>query len=414
MKKIKIVLLIIFFSASAVYSGIIKFGMMGLAEDTVEKLGPSAIEDLDFKGFTHGPVDFEVLFDTSVTGKSIYAPPITPYFNYSNTSHAEGPRKWYIYGTTNVVMKVYTPCKTVLKQDGINFQHGQETEYYNGEKIWVNVQVWLQASEDIEVFFMHLSLRDKIKSEVENASQGYKVYEAGTHIGYIYYPTWNSLDFGVEDRTKDSGMSPDPYYWWNIRANPYDYFNSYLKNKILELYQPMYDKMKTDGETPYSDLTDSRSNINVNKKIWGVWFRDDLSNPLEEYDTDWSIINTVKKEYLHEETYHKTLDDYPEMDGLYAENTSGEIEEPHLYPIDDSTLGICKFFIEIEDSKGKGAKIVKNYNDSEYRYLRYKVEVNDPDTIYDDKLIIKGFKTKSDAEDCDLSSDVITFRRTPQ
>ena len=62
-------------------------------------------EIADFVEFTHEPVDFSVVFDTvtcgASTGNDPMKTPITRFFEYWNTSHPEGPRKWYIHPTDN-------------------------------------------------------------------------------------------------------------------------------------------------------------------------------------------------------------------------------------------------------------------------------------------------------------------------
>ncbi len=81
-----------------------------------------------------------------------------------------------------------------------------------------------------------------MKSELQYKN-GYAIFEAGTHIGYVYSPQRRvyTLDFGVEDLDKDSGQIQDSEHWLNTRVNPLDCFIDDLRESILEAYQSVYD-----------------------------------------------------------------------------------------------------------------------------------------------------------------------------
>ena len=182
----------------------------------------------EYVGFTHAPVDFT---QTLVEEPSCGGAMLMPFFNYLNTNHAEGPRKWYIRACPGDIVKVYLPTKALLRERGIRVSGDHTT--YNGDDVITDVKTYFEASTDITPFFMHLTLLADIKNRIEQSESGYEVFEAGTHIGYIYSPIqskWSgSLDFGVQDKSVDTGLTQDDDYWWNIRANPLDYFTKEVR-----------------------------------------------------------------------------------------------------------------------------------------------------------------------------------------
>ena len=374
---------------------------------TPKAASESEIESLEFDGFTHSPIDFNTLF----SGQSYLSgvPQVIPFVNYSNTNHAEGPKKWYIYGPRDPLMKVYLPAKGVLKKSGIRkFSENQGLEsFMNGEKVLVDIQVWIDVSPDVEVFYMHLTLRDEIKRQVDESPDGYVVYEAGTHIGYIYND-YSSLDFGVEDKTHDSGQTEMPSYWWNRRANPLDYFTDGLRQSILDAYQPVLDGLKINGTTPYSNLEDSRSNMNVPDTIWGIWFKDDLSDAFSER-VDWAVINFAKKEFLHQDTYWKVLQENPTFSGLFTESVTNQTQGTYLY--DGEPMGVSRLFILSGDEKAGVARIDDEW-DAGMTFLKYEVSLN-TESKFDDQLVIESFSTYEQAENGYFSVKSVTFRRTP-
>ena len=180
-------------------------------------LGPITRQDLaatlNFSGFTHMPVDFHAVLGATSTCAN--GPRLEPFFNYYNTSHAEGPRKWYIWACPGDIVKVYLPAKGILFDWGIQAvgADGGIEGQFNGERVLINVNAQFDVSSEITVFYMHLTLRDEIIAMAQASVDRVVVLDAGTHIGYMYWPPpspYYSLDFGVLDQNFDSGMTPFP------------------------------------------------------------------------------------------------------------------------------------------------------------------------------------------------------------
>ena len=363
------------------------------------------VESLEYNGFTHLPVDFDTVFNVDPHTRTSR---LMPFVNYYNTSHAEGPKKWYIYAPSDPLVKVYLPADAILREDGIRFDQGVQEESLNSEKVFVDMQAWFDVSPDIQVFYMHLSLRDAVKRKVDESPNGYAVFEAGTHIGYIHHHPWYSLDFGVEDKTHDSGQTDQPSCWWNRRANPLDYFNDELRQSILDGYRSVLDSQLLEGTTPYSDLEDSRSNINIPDTIWGVWYKDDLSDPFSDL-CDWSAINFTNREFLHQETYWKVLQENPTLSGLFTEEIKHRVQGTYLY--NGEPMGKNRFFMLSGDEKAGIARINKEWSDA-MTFLKYKVSLN-TESKFDDKLVVESFSSQVEAENKDFSAKAVTFRRVP-
>lgn len=230
--------------------------------------------------FTHLPVDVTKLKDWS------------PFYNYDNTSHAEGPRKWYLYGPDE-------PLKVVLPVDAklLRVDRGKAVEV-NGEACRLDVNATFRVDENVTIFFMHLCFREAIDPGD---------LPAGTHIGYVHFPPWNSLDVGVEDARHGK-------HWLARRANPLDYFTAALQRQILDAYAPHLARAKERGDVPYSDLTDSRRDVDRPGELWGVWYRADLKDPFENHWVNWAIVNFMPAGALHKETWRVA------GDGIFAEN----------------------------------------------------------------------------------------------
>ena len=280
----------------------------------------------------------------------------------------------------------------------------------NGEKVIIDVGANFDVSPDIYVFYEHLALRDEIRAAVQDSPKGYAVFDAGTHIGYIYWPPsfyYAALDFGVSDRNIDSGLIT-----YSFNANPLDYFTDELRESILEAYQPYYDSLVEEGTTPYSDIEDSRMGINHQDTIWGVWFKDDLGNAWDYRGTYWWAVNLVKKEDLHQETYWKTLQEFPTMSGLFGEGAGKEVVGKALYegqPIGRSS----QFFILSGNGIAGVARIGEDWGDSPRTvYLKYQVQPN-TDSRFDEKLIMESFPTQELAEASSFSDKAVAFRREP-
>ena len=368
---------------------------------------------MDFKGFTNQPVDFDaVLGAASACWKG---PRLTPFFHYYNTSHAEGPRKWYIYACPGDEVKVYLPAKGVLYDRGIRATASEQGKdgHFNGEKVLLNIQAWFDVSPEITVFYMHLTLRDEIKAMVQDSPNGYVIFDAGTHIGYMYdWPSpnpYHSLDFGVEDRGIDTGLTQNPKHFLNTRTNPLDYFTDDVRESILEAYQATYDTLVKGGVTPYSDLEDSRANFNEQNKIWGLWIKDDL--PTMWDGSAWSIVSLVKKADLHQATYWKSLEDFPTMSGLFVEQSRAPVVGKPLY--EGQPLRRSKFHIlSGNDSVGVARIAEERGNDPRVIYLKYEVQPNTAGK-FDEMLMMESFQTLEAAEASDFSDNAVSFRRKP-
>ena len=164
---------------------------------------PSPVSTLDFKGFTHMPVDFHAVLGATSTCTNL--PRITPFFDYSNTNHAEGPKKWYITACPGDVVKVYLPAKGILHQWAIRAFGGEEgiEGHFNGEKVLINVQVLFDVSPEITVFYMHLTLRDperRCRILRMRTSYSMRVLTLATYIRHqpVLFTHWTS---GCRTRT---------------------------------------------------------------------------------------------------------------------------------------------------------------------------------------------------------------------
>ena len=134
------------------------------------------------------PVDFHAVLCATSTCTDL--PRITPFFNYDNTNHAEGPRNWYITACPGDIVQVYLPAKGILHEWAIRDSGSEEDMegHLNGEQMLINLQVRFEVSPAITVFYMHLTLREEIRAMVQESPNGYVIFDAGTHIGYIYRP----------------------------------------------------------------------------------------------------------------------------------------------------------------------------------------------------------------------------------
>ncbi len=170
------------------------------------------VSTLEFSGFTQMPVDFNAVLDGANTCRGQR---LTPFFQY--LYKIEGPKKWYIYACPGDVVEVYLPAKGILDTRALRLDASGEGRegFVNGEKVIIDVGVSFDVSPDIYVFYAHLALRDEIRAAVQDSPKGYAVFDAGTHIGYIYWPppsSYYSLDFGVSDRNIDRGLRWTPKF----------------------------------------------------------------------------------------------------------------------------------------------------------------------------------------------------------
>ncbi len=181
----------------------------------------------------------------------------------------------------------------------------------------------------------------------------------------------------------------------------------------MEAYQPYYDSLVEEGTTPYSDIEDSRGSINHQDTIWGVWFKDDLGNAWDYRDTYWWAVNLVKKEDLHQETYWKTLQEFPTMSGLFVEAADKEVVGKPLY--EGQPNGRSKFFILSGSDTAGVARIEEGLgirSTPTTVYLKYQVQPN-TDSRFDEELIMESFPTFEAAESSNFSGKAVAFRREP-
>jgi hypothetical protein len=361
-----------------------------------------------FAEFTHLPVDLASLLSAQ---RFPGTPAIQPFVSYDNTAHAEGPRKWYIYGSQREPLRVFLPVRASLQAGDLRDSEESQALTLIGEKVRPNMNATFEVNSDVRFFFMHLALREAIAQSVERAGRRAVTFEAGTHVGYIHNPPWNSLDFGVEDRRKNSGMAADSNLWWNIRANPLDYFTPALRSRILEAYRPTLEHFRAEGTIPFSDLADSRANINVPGTIWGVWFKDDLEDPFRDHDVNGSILNLVPTRMLHRDTYWRALQEDPQHAGLFTENAQGKSKGRQLYS--GSPLGRSRFYLLSGDGRRGTGKIVQRQDRSRVVFLKFEVLPNDPENVHDDQLVMESFPAAEDAASSGFSRNAVKFRRSP-
>ena len=358
------------------------------------------------------PVDFHAVLSAASTCTD--HPRLEPFFNYYNTSHVEGPKKWYIWACPRDIVKVYLPANGILYEEGIRAFGSEEgiEGQFNGEEVLINVQVQFDVSSDITVFYQHLTLRNEIIAMVQDSPNRVSILDAGTHIGYIYRPPPNSfytVDFGVRDRSMDAGLTPDPSERWNSMVNPLDYFVDDLRESILQAYRATYETLLEDGTFPYSDIEDSRLNINEQNTIWGYWFKDDLPDMWD--GSAWSVVTLLKKADLHLATYWKMLEEFPTMSGLFVEQARAEVVGNPLY--EGQPLRRSKFHMLSGNNRVGVARIAEEGGDAPRTiYLKYEVRPNTA-SEFDDKLITESFQTFEAAEASDFSDAAVSFRRKP-
>ena len=177
----------------------------------------------------------------------------------------------------------------------------------------------------------------------------------------------------------------------------------------MEAYQPTYETLLELGTFPYSDIEDSRQNINEQDTIWGVWFKDDLVDVGD--GSAWSVVNLVKKADLHQATYWRTLQEFPTMSGLFVEEARGEAVGQPLY--EGQPIRLSKFYIISGNDMAGVARIEEDWGDSPRTvYLKYEALPNTA-SKFDDKLIMESFQTFEATEAGDFSDNAVTFRREP-
>ena len=378
-----------------------------------------------YSGFTHTPVDLSEFFSESSVCPAY--PSIQPYFNHFIVNHTEGPKKWYLGTCSEEPIKVFMPTTVALsKRGGINISQqvlsgdsDHEKNIYDGNKVIYDVQLWGKASEDIILFFMHITLLDSIYSALINTEDDYIIIEAGTHVGYIkssdeYAMDYDVIDFGVEDLQFNAGLT-DSESWWNHRVNPLDYFTDEIRASIITAYAPIYTQLVEQGTHPFTNLEDSRANINENGAIWGTWFKSDAHGGLNE-GSSWAIIHLTKTKDLTSETYWKTLEEHPDLAGILLESKRSPLIGKPLYSGNPKGKNI--FFIVSGDPSNGIAKVsnyyVDPYNNHEAGSAYWKYSVNaKSDTTLDDTLMIEVFSQESEAQTASFSDAAVAFRRNP-
>ena len=366
---------------------------------------------MEFTGFTHTPVDFQAVLHSAST--CFDHPRLEPFFNYYNTSHAEGPKKWYVTACPGDMVEVYLPARGILFDFGIQAFGSEEgiDGHFKGEKVLINIQAQFDVSSDITVFYQHLTLRDEVNTMLQDSPNRFVIFDAGAHIGYAYLPTkaWYTIDFGVRDRRVDAGLTQDPSERWNSMVNPLDYFNDDLRGSILGNYQETYDSLVEGGVTPYSDIEDSRMNINEPNTIWGYWFKNDLPDMWD--GSAWSVVTLINSADLHQETYWKTLEEFPGMSGLFVEQSRAEVIRQPLY--EGQPIVRSKFYIlSGDDRAGVGRIGEERGNDPRIIYLKYELQPNTADEL-DAMLMMESFQSLEAAEAREFSDRAVVFRRKP-
>jgi len=379
----------------------------------------------DYSKLTHAPVDFsELMADTSRCSNYL---PIQPYFNHFIVNHTEGPKKWYLATCSDEPLKVFMPAKVVVqKRGGINVSGPPAADaanttrpVYDGHEVIYDTQLWARASENVMVFFMHLTLLESIHSSLMNSEEEFIVIEAGTHIGYIKnHPSYEMehqvIDFGVEDNQFDAGLTASES-WWNQRVNPFDYFTDEIKESLKASYQPVYRELIEQGTHPFTDLEDSRANLNSDGEIWGTWFKADSSGAFRSAAA-WSVIHATKTQDLSAETYWKTLEEHPDLSGILLESKRSPLVGKGLY--EGRPAGRNRIFIESGNSTIGIAKVIPYYSDpfstdSATAYWKYSVDAKSASTT-DDTVVIEVFADLQAAHESEFSDRAVKFQREPR
>ena len=383
---------------------------------------------IDYTGFTHTPVDFNHLFSEEARCPH-YSLAIQPYFNHFITNHAEGPMKWYLATCSDKPTKIFLPV-TALFYKEVNGNPGSiriirdtvtggfegTLETYDGQNVLTDVHLYAYASEDIKVFFQHLTLLEEIKALVDASDTDYVILEAGTHIGYLhsspnYGMDYNIVDMGVEDNRLLSSRD-DSENWWERLGNPLDYFDEETRQSILDAYKPYYERLLAEGDHPFTDLAKSRSDIDEDGLVWGTWFKNDTLNAFEStsFGAAWSVIHLTKTVDLSRDTFWKTLESNPDLSGLLVESNRLAPVGRSLYP--GKPYGKSMFFLLSGNGSAGVAKINSFAEDFPHLYLKFKVsDKTDSDPM--EYLRLEAFDTKASAEGSAFTDKSVEFRRHP-
>lgn len=365
----------------------------------------------NFVSFSTWPFDASLVMDSTTLNCSnplTCGYRIAPYFNYFNDAHAEGPRKWYIYySSTLPVAKVWLPARGGIRSSG--FSNVSATDTMNSETVYRDTGVYIDVSTNVAVYFGHLTLKKSIKDAVDAAPGGYIFFDAGTHIGYVNHPLWVALDFGVSDKRFDSGISPDPAGTWHD-ANPLDYFSSALRAEILQKNAYYYDVWASSGHSPFLDITDSRSNINIEGTLWGLWF--DEINPYFAFSGQAAVFNLFKRTLFSTSTFHQYLAENPSMDGMLHERGSQGGPPGRIYSHANAPFIRSKVFIAYGNEQAGVLRVQDDDDASRRVFIKYGLEPGAA-TPSDDKLRIEDFSALEEAQSATFSANSRVFRKIP-
>ena len=122
-------------------------------------------------------------------------------------------------------------------------------------------------------------------------------------------------------------------------------------------------------------------------------------------------MSLVRRADLHQETYWKTLEEFPTMSGLFVEQAIGEVAGKPLYP--GQPMRRSKFHILSGNERVGVARIGEDRgNNPRTIYLKYELRMNTAST-FDDRLMIESFQTLREAVASPFSGKAVLFRREP-
>ena len=368
---------------------------------------------LNFTGFTAAITDFEQTFDTHtcVADSICSRSSIGPYYNITD---AEFGFKWGVSNSVgNPIAKVYMPARGLVSASEFYYGEAVATTV-DGSPAWENLGIQIWYSSNVYMPMGHITVLQSWIDDIQNASGGYKVLEAGTTIGYLLntfpYGGAYGMELWMTDRATHNGLAyPATYNGdWDKSANILDHFSPELKSYILQKYQPFYDQFLAAGVDAFTDITKTdASAVNSPGTIWGFWYKDDLTDS-QDYLANWGKICIVGLDHMSAETYWKTIQDHPGMNGLFVETVGTNIGTL-LYNSQPS--GNNYMFPVSGDEKEGILKIKAFYGGN--TYIKYKLDQS-AYNFYLDKLTAEGFATQTEAQDAiGFSASAAIFRRNP-
>ena len=152
--------------------------------------------------------------------------------------------------------------------------------------------------------------------------------------------------------------------------------------------------------------------INKQDQIWGIWFKEDLAGSFGiNQGTAWAVISFLDKADFNQETYWRTLEEFPTMSGLFVEKGREDAVGTPLY--EGLPNGANKFYMlsgpdasGVERFDGEFGREIRSF------YLKYDVQPN-TDSPFDDMLTLETFSTLEDAMTAEFSDRAVSFRRQP-